>query len=144
MKSTSVTRILFACQTRTNQISDFVQKLMFQKMSQPVTAALIAIRIFTNSMEIVLMLWEHVFTHLFSPGIQGPKPDRTRTENFFQNPRPTRSRNGNGIRVVGKGSWKEREVGGLKRSWKGQTKVGKFLLKLESFAAVGKFCFQLH
>merc|ERR1711953_862055 len=65
-KSTNVTPILFACQTRTNQISDFVQKLMFQKMSQPVIAALIAIRIFTNLMEILLMLWGHVYTHLFS------------------------------------------------------------------------------
>ena len=64
-----------------------------------------------------------------------------------------------GIRVVGKGSWKEREVGKLRWSWKepsevrknraklgrtdwswkDSTEVGKFFFKLESFAEVGKF-----
>ena len=57
----------------------------------------------------------------------------------------------NGIRVVGKDSWKEREVGKseveksqamLERtdlSWKEPSEVEKLLLKLESFAEVGKF-----
>ena len=70
----------------------------------------------------------------------------------------------NGIRLVGKGSWKEREVGKsevgkfrwswkepskvgknsakLERTdwrWKEPSVVGKLLLKLESFVEVGKF-----
>ena len=60
-----------------------------------------------------------------------------------------------GMRVVGKRSWKKREVGKFlvgksevgkfpkklertERSWKVSSEVRKFLLKLESFAEVGK------
>ena len=54
------------------------------------------------------------------------------------------------MRVVGKGSWKEREVGKseveksqamlkrTERSWKGPIEVGKLLLKLESLNENGK------
>ena len=62
-----------------------------------------------------------------------------------------------GIRVVGKGSWKEREVGKFlfkleraKRSWKTPSEVGRNRTQLESFcgswkvsAEVGKFPFSL-
>ena len=41
-----------------------------------------------------------------------------------------------GIRVVGKNPAKLERA---QRSWKEPTEVGKFLLKLESFAEVGKF-----
>ena len=49
-----------------------------------------------------------------------------------------------GIHVVGKGSWKEREVGKsevekFRQNWKEPSEVEKFLLKLESFAAVEMF-----
>ena len=64
------------------------------------------------------------------------------------------------MRVVGKGSGKEREVGKFKvgksevgksqaklerteRCWKEPTEVWKFFLKLGSFASVGKFWLKL-
>ena len=49
------------------------------------------------------------------------------------------------MRVVGKGSWKEREVGKFFLSWKVSmqlevlTEVGKLSLKLESVTALNKF-----
>ena len=53
------------------------------------------------------------------------------------------------MHVVGKGSWKNEKFESFKleslklerakRKWKEPSEVGKLLLKLESFAAVGKF-----
>ena len=53
-----------------------------------------------------------------------------------------------GLHVVGKGNWKNEKLESLQLesfclTWKEPIEIGKFLLKLQSFAGVGKFCCRL-